>query len=244
MLRAGRQNKQNEIPLLIKPHLPGPNSTLNLHTLKHKHVLAAMLLIPSIAFTQGFNVNDKPAGTFSLGTRNTVSMFNEDEAIGKGIGGQFRVRLGNRLNSEWFFDYIASKNGSYTYRNDYHIGWSLMFYMGNNFYDDQLLQPYFLLGHCFDKSKVADQSDKTNAASRVSMATQAGLGTHININPRFDCSLSAQYMLHFGKDIKVNITEEGVTIEKADFTHADGHLLFTISFNYKLFHLWKSRAKD
>lgn len=201
-----------------------------------------MLLLPFFGHAQRYNINEKPAGTFSLGTRNTVSMFNEDEAIGKGIGGQFRIRLGNKLNSEWYFDYISSKNGSLTYRNDYHIGWSLMFYMGNNFYDDRVFQPYFIVGHCFDKSQVTDQQDKTNRAERLSMATQAGAGTHINITPRFDCSLSAQYMLHFGKDIETSVDEEGgLVIQRTDFTHVDGHMLFTISFNYKLFHLWKSR---
>lgn len=169
-------------------------------------------------------------------------MFNEDGATGKGIGAQFRLRLGKKLNSEWYFDYITSKNnGLHTFRNDYHIGWSLMFYMGGNYYDDRLLQPYLIIGHCFDRSAVAEQGNKLNKADRLSMATQAGAGTHINITPRFDCSLSAQYMLHFGKDIGIEAGEEGVIIQKQDFTHADGHLLFTISFNYKLFHLWRGR---
>ncbi len=210
--------------------------------MKQPLAAAALLLLSLLGHSQRENINERPAGTFGLGTRNTVSMFQEDETLGKGIGGQFRVRLGNKLNSEWYFDYISSKNGELTYRNDYHIGWSLMFYMGQNFYDDRLFQPYFIVGHCFDKSKVTDQSDKTNTAERLSMATQAGLGTHINITPRFDCSLSAQYMLHFGKDIVTSFDEDGkMLIQKAGFTHVDGHLLFTISFNYKLFHLWRSR---
>ncbi len=213
-----------------------PNSTQNPCNLKNTIALAAWLLAPLCLSAQ-----QKPSGTFSLGTRNTVSMFNEDAAIGKGIGGQFRVRLGNKLNSEWYFDYITSKDGSLTYRNDYHIGWSLLFYMGDNFYEDRLLQPYFILGHCFDRSVVTAQADKSNTANRISMATQAGLGTHININPRFDCSLSAQYMVHFGKDIEVKEDEEGLVIQKANFTNADGHLLFTISFNYKLAHIWNKK---
>ena len=70
------------------------------------------------------------------------------------------------------------------------------------------------------------------------MATQAGAGTHFNINPRFDCSLAAQYMLHFGKEIETNITSEVVTIERKNFSTPDGHLLFTLSFNYKFGDLW------
>ncbi len=178
------------------------------------------------------------AGTFSLGTRNTISMFNEDDAVGKGIGGQFRIQFSDRLNSEWYFDYITSKTDR-TFRNDYHIGWSVMLYTKNNYAFDHLFQPYLIAGHCFDLSKVSEQNNKTNAAKRLSMATQAGLGTHINITPKLDCSLSGQYMLHFGKDIETEIDGGQVIIAKADHSHADGHLLFTLSFNYKFFKLWQ-----
>jgi hypothetical protein len=100
-----------------------------------------------------------------------------------------------------------------------------------------LLQPYFIAGHCFDKTQVFEIGNKSNQASRLSMATQAGLGTHINISPKFDCSLSGQYMLHFGKEIETDLSGDHPIIYKADHTHMDGHLLFTISFNYKLFFL-------
>ena len=201
--------------------------------MKQRLILAAPLLFLSAClFCQ--------SGTFSLGTRNTISLFNEDEAVGKGIGGQFRVQLSNRLNSEWYFDYITSKNGLYTFRNDYHIGWSVMLYQKNNNQFDRLLQPYLIAGHCFDYSKVSEQNNKSNSVDRLSMATQAGLGTHINITPKLDCSFSGQYMLHFGKDIHTEVGGDKVLIEKQDFSNADGHLLFTISFNYKFFKLWNN----
>jgi hypothetical protein len=196
-------------------------------------------MLLSYAITAQDNYSDRDlAGTFSLGTRNTVSMFNDDAAIGKGIGGQFRIRFSNRVNTEWYFDYITSKNGSYTYRNDYHIGWSVMLYSKNNYASDRLLQPYLIAGHCFDYSKVTEQNVKSNFADRLSMATQAGIGTHINITPKLDCSFSGQYMIHFGKDIATSVKGDEVIIEKKNFSTPDGHLLFTISFNYKFFHLW------
>jgi hypothetical protein len=172
----------------------------------------------------------------SVGSRNTLSVFNSDEAIGKGIGAQFRVQFGKRLNSEWYLDYISSKSAP-TARNDYHIGWSLLFYLRNNYDFNRLLQPYLIAGHCFDKTQVFELGNKSNQASRLSMATQAGLGTHINITPKFDCSLSGQYMLHFGKEIETDLGGDQPIIQKADHTHMDGHLLFTVSFNYKLFML-------
>lgn len=210
--------------------------------MKHKVILAAPLLLLCMnSSSQNYPVKESYAGTFSLGTRNTVSMFNDDDAIGKGIGGQFRVQFKDQLNTEWYFDYITSKKGSYTYRNDYHIGWSVMLYTKNNNRFDRLLQPYLIAGHCFDYSKVTEQKAKTNFADRLSMATQAGIGTHINITKKLDCSLSGQYMLHFGKDIETTISGDEVIIEKKDFSQPDGHLLFTLSFNYKFFRFWNNQ---
>jgi hypothetical protein len=211
--------------------------------LKHKLILtASLLLVCFCASSQTSTDNESFAGTFSLGTRNTVSMFNEDNAIGKGIGGQFRMQFYDQLNTEWYFDYITSKNGSSTFRNDYHIGWSVMLYTKKNNQFDRLLQPYLIVGHCFDYSKVTEQSAKNNFADRLSMATQAGIGTHFNISPKLDCSLSGQYMLHFGKDIETTIYGDEVVFEKKNFSQADGHLLFTLSFNYKFFHLWNKNG--
>ena len=202
-------------------------------------LLIVALLQLSTLFAQDEANNDrKAAGNFSLGTRNTFSMFNDDASLGKGIGGQFRIQVSERLNTEWFFDYISSKNKTYTSRNDYHFGWSLMYYPGNNVDFSHLLQPYIVAGHCFDYSKVFGQADASNYADRWSMAAQAGLGAHINITTRFDCSLSAQYMLHFGKDIETTIDKDRVIIEKKNFSTPDGHLLISLSFNYKFFHLW------
>jgi hypothetical protein len=180
----------------------------------------------------------KSAGTVSVGTRNTFSMFSDDPGIGLGVGGQTRVQFSDRINTEWFGDYITSKNKTYTVRNDYHVGWSVMYYPGNTIDFTNLFQPYIVAGHCFDYSKVSEQKNKSNYQERYSLATQAGLGTHINITPFFDCSLSCQYMLHFGKEIETTINKDVVAIEKKDFSSPDGHLLFSVSINYKLFHLW------
>lgn len=207
-----------------------------------KIICAAALLLQFANGTQAqYTENNEigSAGTFSLGTRNTISMFNEDNATGLGIGGQFRLQLREKMNSEWYFDYITSRNGDLTFRNDYHIGWSVMLYSKNNYSFDRLLQPYLIVGHCFDLSQVTARQDRSNSVSRLSMATQAGLGTHLNITNRLDLSLSGQYMLHFGRDIHTETGKNGeVIIEKAKHSHADGHLLFTLSVNYKFFDWW------
>ncbi len=211
--------------------------------MKNDVILTAALLFACADLpAQDFANKESFTGTISLGTRNTVSMFNDDQATGKGIGGQSRIQFGNRVNTEWYFDYITSKKGSYTYRNDYHIGWSVMLYTKNNNRFDRLLQPYLVAGHCFDYTKVTEQKNKSNFAGRLSMATQAGLGTHINITQKLDCSLSGQYILHFGKDIETTMKGDEVIIAKKNYSKPDGHLLFTLSFNYKFFHAWNKQT--
>ena len=65
--------------------------------------------------------------------RSTVSTFNwhHDEGTGLGVGGQFRIQFADRVNSDWFFDYIKSDIGDFASRTDYHIGWSVIYYLTN-----------------------------------------------------------------------------------------------------------------
>lgn len=196
-----------------------------------------LLVLTALLFSQQLLSQTSKSGMLSLGTRNTFSAFNHDEATGKGIGAQFRLQLSDRINSEWYLDYISSHT-VLTARNDYHIGWSLLFYLKNNYGFTHTLQPYLLAGHCFDNTVVFEINNKANSSSRLSMATQAGLGSHINFTPRLDCSISAQYMMHFGKEIEVSTEEEKVIIRKINHTGIEGHFLFTISVNYKIARLW------
>lgn len=206
--------------------------------IKIRMVALIVVLSTSARAQKTSKERDASFGTISLGTRNTFSFFNHDGQLGKGIGGQFRIQVNDRFNTEWFFDFITSKNASYTLRNDYHIGWSIMYYPGKKPGFDMPLKPYLLIGHCFDYSSVREQANKNNNADNFSMATQAGFGAHINITPKLDCSTSIQYMVHFGKDIHADVEGEDAHIEKHDYSTPDGHLLWTVSFNYKIRDLW------
>ncbi len=193
--------------------------------------MAALLLLAVAAFAQPQKTKFKPV--ISVGSRNTISAFSSDEATGTGVGAQFRVQPGRRINTEWYFDYIFSKT-EFSIRNDYHIGWSLLFYPKTKSEAPGLFQPYLIAGHCFDHTQVFEKNHKANQESRLSLATQAGVGTHINITPRFDCTLAGQYMLHFGKEIEAELENEKVVIYKTNHSGIDGHMLLTVGFNYKL----------
>ena len=216
--------------------------------------MTRILLIVSFIFPLTFfaqdeippNLSENPSGTFSLGVRNTFSTFGATENLGVGFGGQFRVQLSNRINTEWFADFINEDIDGLATRNDYHIGWSVMIYPFNT---QTKVVPYLLAGHCFDYTKVRSTFNtatisQPQTVSRLSSATQLGLGAHVHLSEIVDISLSSQYMVHLGSDAHAETHEHnGVKeIHIAKEGHSgfslEGHLLFTLSVNFKIAQLW------
>lgn len=217
----------------------------------HKMFFMRKVLIFTLLSVFAFsgNAQDRPAesGNFQMGLRTTLSLFGDDGYYGYGTGGQFRLRLGKRLNTEWFADYILTDIGGVGKRADGHIGWSVMFYPFST--GEKKLTPYFLAGHCFDFTRVTpfntlSELNTGNAQKRWSSATQVGIGTHYNITDRFDISLSAQYMVHLGKDLHYHIEEHNgvkhLHMDEPESASAtlEGHLLLTLSLNVKIADLW------
>jgi hypothetical protein len=177
------------------------------------------------------------AGMFSLGIRNTISVFNSHEAPSFGAGGQFRIQLSDRVNTEWFADFIKSSTPDLG-RADYHIGWSVMYYVLNP-ERTKIIQPYIEAGHCFDYTQLRITSTNLSR-DRWSSAMQMGIGVHFHISPRFDITLKSQYMLHLGGHLHAHLDENGVyEISQHDGFQAEGHLLNTVSLNYKIGRIWK-----
>jgi hypothetical protein len=206
----------------------------------------SLLIIPFFGFSQE-KTNSK-GGEIELGVRNTLSTFGSTENTGYGFGGQFRIRISNKLNTEWFADFIAEDIDGIAKRNDYHIGWSVMFYPFNP--ENKKVTPYILAGHCFDYTKIsAVQIQSTEnihpEASRLSSATQVGIGTQFHLSEQFNLSVSSQYMVHLGQDLHTEVHyENGIKelhVEKeghGESLSLEGHILFTISLNYKIADLW------
>ena len=186
------------------------------------------------------------SGVLEIGTRSTISTFSGTGNVGTGFGGQFRLSLGKRLNTEWFADYFTEDMNGLANRNDAHIGWSVMFYPLKR--EQQFLTPYILAGHCFDYSKIlllnpSDDKPTDLIKERWSSATQIGIGTHINFSHNFNLSISSQYMIHLGNDIHTHShyenNKEVIYFEdNQEDISLEGHLLFTISLNYKIAQLW------
>lgn len=203
-----------------------------------KTILAAFFLLPLFGMSQELKLKGNYGGVFSLGTRTTVSTFNghEDENNGLGLGGQFRIGFSDRVNSDWFFDYIRSSIGDYASRTDYHIGWSVLFYP--TIKPDALLRPYVLAGHCFDYTQITDNQNSSNMAERWSSAVQGGAGVHLNLSPRLDISFVGQYMLHLGNQLHAERESGIITYHDEKGASTEGHLLFHVGINYKIADLW------
>ncbi len=193
------------------------------------------LFLPGLIFAQL-----PTKGMFSLGVRSTYNSFSHD-GNGLGAGGHFRIQLTDRINTEWFADYISvgDQNISSNYA---HIGWSVMFYPIKDQTFPKRIQPYISAGHCFDYNKKIEVSNPENSRDRWGSAVQAGIGFHINLTERFDLSVSSLYMIHLTPEIEAHAhSNYGVTeVEFHDHSHSglEGHLLTTLSINYKIGQLW------
>ena len=185
-------------------------------------------------------------GQFSLGVRSTTSLFGHDDAGGLGSGGQFRLQFFDFLSAEFFADWITiDLNGAGT-RKDAHIGWSVLFYTKTF----GRIQPYLIAGHCFDYAEVTPISNayvdrSSEQISRWSSAVQAGLVTHLFLSNRMNLSFAAQYMLHVGQhlDYELMQTEDAYYLNTTPSagshgSETEGHLLLTLSLNYRIAHLW------
>lgn len=195
-------------------------------------------------------------GQFSLGVRNTASLFGHADDYGLGYGGQFRIRVGKRLNTEWYTDYIKTDYSGVGHRETAHIGWSVMFYPFNTATRKGSFTPYIIAGHCFDYAKVESNlyydavigDFNSDNAKRWTSAVQLGIGTSYHFTDRLDMTLTAQYMSHLGNDIHSEVEElnDGsgkylrIDDDRSELT-MEGHLLITMSLNYILFDFIKPK---
>jgi len=182
---------------------------------------------------------EQKAGEFSLGVRNSIGFVYENDwnRIAFGSGGQFRIRFSEKVNSDWFIDFLQGDLEDFGKRTDVHIGWSVMYYPLN---EQKFIQPYILAGHCFEFLRMEENANFSNYAERKSASVQAGAGIHFHISPKADISLVGQYMMHFGTNIDITRTPS-ITFNKPGGVSLQDHFLLHLSINYMLFDLWKRK---
>lgn len=203
-----------------------------------KNIILIFVLAFSFGFAQELKVKNDYGGMFSLGVRTTLSTFNghHEESNGFGVGGQFRLQFADRVNSDWFFDYITSEVGDYANRTDYHIGWSVLYYPTAD--PKSFVRPYILAGHCFDYTQMVSKRNSNDRLERWSSAVQGGAGVHFNLSERLDLSLVGQYMVHLGNEIHTELENGTVHFYEENGASLEGHMLFHLGINYKIGDLW------
>lgn len=192
--------------------------------------ISKFILISLLFQLQGWTQVKTDDSRFSLGVRSTFSAFSDD-GQGLGTGGQFRIRFTDRVNSDWFGDYIVINQNNQIKSEYAHIGWSVLFYPWENTFGR--IQPYILAGHCFDYNKKTLIAFPQQGADRWGSAIQSGFGTHFFLSSQMDVSLSAQYMIHLTKELISEQTATGTVITQAPGNAFEGHLLCTLSMNYR-----------
>ena len=203
-----------------------------------KLLIVCCTMFITIAHSQSLTIKNNQGGIISGGVRTTISSFNEGKtgSTGFGVGGQFRLQFADKVNSDWFFDYITSDIENFAHRTDYHIGWSVLFYPMKNL--TPKVRPYILAGHCFDYSNLVDNSNRSNSIERWSSAVQGGIGAHVNLSERLDLSFVTQYMIHLGTDVHAEQENGAVVFHEEKGASLEGHLLFHVGINFKIADLW------
>lgn len=195
-------------------------------------------------------------GQFQFGMRSSMSLFDHQSYPGLGFGGQFRIRLGKRLNTEWYADYIKTDIGGLGYRETGHIGWSVMFFPLETEAKKGNIVPYVIGGHCFDYARIntniyldpVTHELEQNSVERWTTAVQMGLGLNYYISDKVDLSFTTQYMSHIGNDLHVDVYDadgdnvghdhgaasDHLVINEEPGTVLEGHLLMTLSINIQI----------
>ncbi len=182
------------------------------------------------------------AGTFSLGARSSIGLVNDGkwQKTAFGTGGQCRIRFSDKVNTDWFLDYLTADLENYAWRADCHIGWSVLYYLSKS--NNPTVQPYILAGHCFEYLKFTDNVNAKNYAERYSASVQGGAGVQFNITEKFDVSIVGQYMMHLGTKITAAHVNNETIFSKSKGYGIQDHVLLHISLNYKIGHLWHKKA--
>lgn len=201
----------------------------------YKSLLLFTLFLPISSYSEAQNTNTR--GQFSPGIRTTLNTFSQGqfENIGWGIGGHFNLWLSDNVSTLWFVDYIHTDIEHIANREDYHIGWSVMYYP---FKSKPKIKSFIQAGHCFDYSKVAENGLTGGELDSWSSAIQAGGGADFILSSKVYLAISGQYMIHLGEDVHAHVESNQVILKKKSGVNLESHMLLTLSINYKLFDLW------
>lgn len=188
------------------------------------------------------------SGYFSVTRRTSWSMWglNQWKLTGLGLGTAFRIQFSQRLNSEWYADYIKTHYKGKVYRGDRHLTNTLMYYFRKLDTFKYKFHPFITTSvFCLDITKVEEVGPGGQSLQRFSFSQQFGAGTHFFFTERFDISIYAQYYNHLGNDIHIEEHDDGTLHMEAvkERISLEGHMFLVFSVGYRIGDLWGNRKQ-
>lgn len=210
--------------------------------------LALLLALGQTAWAQWPDERDSKAsfdnsaaGLLSLGLAGqTASLLHqEDYQAPIGVGANFRLQLHNRINTEWALHYMQADFGEQAFRKDIFISANALFYPfpGNEDFEESW-RPFISLGGSMNYGALEANANPSNQVDRWNPAIALGLGTHLNLTPKFDLSFSTQYMLEFGEELSWQNNNGRLLLLSQPSEKVEQRFLFSLSLNYKIADLW------
>jgi len=188
------------------------------------------------------------SGYFSVTSRTSISMWglNQWKLSGLGKGTAFRIQISDRLNTEWYGDFIKTQYKGKVYRWDRHLTNSIMFYFKKPDTLKHKFHPFISASvFCLDFTHIESIGPGGQSMQRFSLSQQFGIGSHFFLTERADLSVYMQYYNHLGNDIHIEELADG-TIQLEEHRgriSLEGHMFFVFSAGYRIGDLW-GKNKD
>ena len=188
------------------------------------------------------------SGYFSITQRTSMSMWglNEWALTGLGKGTAFRIQFSDRLNSEWYGDFIKTQYKGKAFRSDRHLTNSIMFYLRKPDTSNYKFQPFISASmFCLDFTHVESIYPGGESLERFSFSQQFGIGSHFFLTERADISIYAQYYNHLGNDIHIDEHPDGsIHIrEQKGRISLEGHVFLVFSAGYRIGDIWGKKKE-
>ncbi|MCS6917920.1 MAG: hypothetical protein RMK52_06455 [Chitinophagales bacterium] len=178
-------------------------------------------------------------GVFGVGIRTAAGLSISDSAlrVSEGGGVQARLMVLQRLNTEWYAEWLRGGFSDAAYRTDVHLGLNTLLYFQRRL---QRVAPFVLTGIAADALTLHNRLTARHRTSSWTTALQGGIGFHINLTWRSDLTVSAAYQHHLSHQAILQTEESILAQVPRSGRTGDGHLLVTLSMNYKITDLWKT----
>lgn len=178
-------------------------------------------------------------GVFGVGLRAAGGLAITDSVlhVTQGVGVQGRLMLLQRLNTEWYAEWMRGGFSDAAFRTDVHLGLNALLYFQRRL---QRVAPYLVAGIAADALTLHNRVQYRHRTTSWTTALQGGMGFHINLTWRSDLSLSTAYQQHLRHNALLK-TDEGLLAQVPQTGRTgDGHLLVVLSMNFKITDLWKT----